>query len=71
MTFFKSLIFIFFIILTTHSYAFNTGGIDIEADTFEVDENTGIITAIGNVTVKKDDMFLWTNRIMYNKKIVL
>lgn len=68
MKFFKSLIFIFFIILTTHSYAFNAGGIDIEADTFEVDENTGIITAIGNVTVKKDDMFLWTNRIMYNKK---
>lgn len=68
MKFFKFFLLIFLLILSTHSYAYNTGGVDIEADSFEVDENTGIITAIGNVSVKKDDMVLLTNRITYNKK---
>ncbi len=66
-SFFKIFALILFLISVTHSYA-GSHDIDIEADTFEVDENTGIITAIGNVTVRKDDMMLWTNLIRYNKK---
>ncbi|MCX7769783.1 MAG: hypothetical protein N2202_01745 [Proteobacteria bacterium] len=68
MNYFKALFFLIFLIITLNAYAYNVNTVDIEADSFEVDEETGIITAIGNVSIKKDDMMLYTNKIIYNKK---
>lgn len=67
---YRSILFsIFFIIFFSNAFAIELkNNIDIEADIFQVDEETGLIIAQGNVTVKKDDMSLWTEKIIYNKK---
>jgi len=66
---YKKILILLLFISIKFSYALEIKqNIDIEADTFHIDEQTGIIIAEGNVNVKKDDAMLWTDKIIYNKE---
>jgi lipopolysaccharide assembly outer membrane protein LptD (OstA) len=66
---FKKLLFFLIFISINLAYASEIKqNIDIEADAFHIDEETGIIIAEGNVNAKKDDVILWTDKIIYNKE---